>query len=217
MPIIVRLAWHDAGSYSAEDGTGGANAAIRFPPESEFAANKGLDKARDWLEPIKQQLPDVTYADLYQLASVVAIEFAGGPNIPFRFGRKDVTAEACSPDGRLPDATKRMTHLRDIFYRMGLNDKDIVVLSGAHCLGRARPERSGFDGPWTKDPLKFDNSYFQEILESDPDPKLLRLASDMALLDIPENRALVEMYAKDQDVFFEDYKVSHQKLSELGM
>ena len=42
----------------------------------------------------------------------------------------------CPPDGRLPDASKGPPHLRDIFYRMGFNDQEIVALSGAHALGR---------------------------------------------------------------------------------
>lgn len=217
MPIVVRLAWHDSGSYSAKDKTGGANATIRFAPESEYGCNNGLGIARDFLEPIKAEVPDMSYADLYQLASVVAIEYTGGPKIPLRFGRIDKKQEECSVDGRLPDGHGRMEHLRDIFYRMGFNDKEIVVLSGAHALGRAHKERSPFDGPWTKDPLKFDNSFYQEILKEDPDPKLLRMASDMALLDEPELRALCETYAKDQDLFFKDYALAHKKLSELGM
>lgn len=217
MPIMVRLAWHDSGSYSAKDKTGGANATIRFAPEAEFGANNGLGKARDLLEPIKYKVPEVSYADLFQLASVVGIEFSGGPNIPFRFGRKDLPAADCSPGGRLPDATKKMDHLQEIFYRMGFNDKEIILLSGAHCLGSAHKERSGFEGPWTKEPTKFDNSFFQEILKAEPDPKLLRLVSDMTLLDSPKHKALVEKYAADQDAFFADYIPAHQKLSELGM
>ncbi|KAL5559973.1 hypothetical protein UlMin_036184 [Ulmus minor] len=105
--------------------------------------------------------------------------------------------------------------LRDIFYRMGLSDKDIVALSGAHTLGRAHPERSGFDGPWTVEPLKFDNSYFVELLKGVSEP-LLKLPTDNALLDDPKFHPYVELYAKDEDAFFKDYAESHKKLSELG-
>lgn len=46
---------------------------------------------------------------------------------------------------------------RDIFYRMGFTDKEIVALSGAHTLGKAHSDRSGFEGAWTAQPLVFDN------------------------------------------------------------
>jgi len=216
MPIMVRLAWHDSGTYNAEDGTGGANASIRFGPEKSHGANNGLNIAMDLLEPIKALFDSISYADLYQLASVVAVEFSGGPKIPFRMGRVDATEKECTPDGRLPDADKRMDHLREVFHRMGFNDAEITTLSGAHTLGRAHQDRSGFDGPWTKIPVKFDNSYFVEILKDEPDPTLLRLASDLALLDVPETKALCEKYATDQDSFFADYVSAHKKLSELG-
>lgn len=216
MPIMVRLAWHDSGTYNVEDGSGGANASIRYMPESGHGANAGLKIAMDLLEPIKAANPTMSYADLYQLASVVAIEYAGGPKIPFKTGRVDAAEADCTPDGRLPDADKGMPHLRDIFYRMGMNDKEITVLSGAHTLGRAHPDRSGMDGPWTKEPVIFDNSYFVEILKDTPDPDLLRMTSDLALLDVPETKALCVKYAEDQAAFFEDYSAAHVKLSELG-
>jgi len=187
-------------------------------PEIEHDANAGLTVAMDLLEPIKKDFPDVSYADLYQLASVHAIKFSGGPDIPFRFGRQDATEKVVpTPADRLPDADKRMPHLRDIFYRMGFNDAEIVALSGAHTLGRAHKDRSGFDGPWTHVPIKFDNSYFVEITKENPDPALLRLGSDMALMDDPDCQALVAKYAADQDAFFEDYSKAHVKLSELGV
>nr|ASZ84484.1 L-ascorbate peroxidase 3 [Buglossoides arvensis] len=212
-PIMLRLAWHDAGTYDAKTKTGGANASIRNEQEYSHSCNNGLTIALNFCQQIKDKHPRITYADLFQLAGVVAVEVTGGPTIQFLPGRKD--SKVCTNEGRLPDANKGVGHLRDIFYRMGLSDKDIVALSGAHTLGRAHPERSGFDGPWTQDPLKFDNSYFVELLKGESEG-LLKLATDKALLENPEFRYYVELYAKDEDAFFRDYAVSHKKLSELG-
>lgn len=128
-------------------------------------------------------------------------------------GRRD--SSVCPEEGRLPDAKQGAAHLRDVFYRMGLSDKDIVALSGGHTLGKARPDRSGFDGAWTKDPLKFDNSYFVELLKGETDG-LLKLPTDKVLVEDPVFRRYVELYAKDEDAFFRDYAESHKKLSELG-
>ncbi|KAI3981586.1 hypothetical protein MKX01_007506 [Papaver californicum] len=147
------------------------------------------------------------------LAGVVAVEITGGPTIEFVPGRKD---SLVSPtEGRLPDAKQGGQHLKDIFYRMGLSDKEIVALSGAHTLGRAHPERSGFAGAWTSEPLKFDNSYFVELLKGETEG-LLKLPTDNALLDDRAFHRYVELYAKDEDTFFKDYAMAHKKLSELG-
>ncbi|VAH89694.1 unnamed protein product [Triticum turgidum subsp. durum] len=121
------------------------------------------------------------------------------------------------PEGRLPDATKGSDHLRQVFGKqMGLSDQDIVALSGGHTLGRCHKERSGFEGPWTRNPLKFDNSYFTELLSGDKEG-LLQLPSDKTLLTDPVFRPLVEKYAADEKAFFEDYKEAHLRLSELGL
>ena len=125
-PIMVRLAWHDAGTYHKDLDVPGPDASIRFKEEKGHAANAGRGWAMEKLEPLKEKHPDISYADLYQYASVVAVEHAGGPKIPFKLGRKDATPDDCTPDGRLPDADKGMNHLRDIFYRMGFNDEEIV-------------------------------------------------------------------------------------------
>ena len=53
---------------------GGATASIRFSPEIDHAANAGLKGALSLLDPINQKYPDVSYADLYQMASAIAIE-----------------------------------------------------------------------------------------------------------------------------------------------
>nr|KJB32656.1 hypothetical protein B456_005G254100 [Gossypium raimondii] len=195
-PIMLRLAWHDAGTYDVSTKTGGPNGSIRNEEEFTHGANSGLKIAIDFCEEVKAKHPKITYADLYQLAGVVAVEVTGGPTIDFVPGRKD--SNICPREGRLPDAKR-----------------DIVALSGGHTLGRAHPERSGFDGPWTNEPLKFDNSYFVELLKGESEG-LLKLPTDKALFDDPEFRKYVELYAKDEDAFFRDYAESHKKLSELG-
>ena len=132
---MIRLAWHCAGTYSKEDGSGGSNGArMRFSPEAKWGANAGLGVARDALQPVHDKFPNMTYADLYTFAGVVAVEEAGGPTIPFRLGREDFeSGETSPPDGRLPDADKgsrvaTIQHIRDIFYRMGFNDQEVSDL-----------------------------------------------------------------------------------------
>jgi cytochrome c peroxidase len=87
-----------------------------------------------------------------------------GPVIPYRPGRHDKDIIACTPDGRLPDASQGNKHLRDIFGRMGFNDQEIVALSGAHALGRCHSTRSGFEGPWTFSPTVVTNEYYKLLL-----------------------------------------------------
>ncbi|CAA6663850.1 unnamed protein product [Spirodela intermedia] len=237
-PIMIRLGWHDAGTYDKNikewPRRGGANGSLRFEGELKHAANAGLVNALALLQPIKDRYPGITYADLFQLASATAVEAAGGPKIRMKYGRKDVTEpEQCPEEGRLPDAgpPSPAGHLRAVFYRMGLDDKEIVALSGAHTLGRARPDRSGWgkaetkytkDGPgapgghsWTVQWLQFDNSYFQDIKER-RDKDLLVLPTDAALFEDPSFKVYAERYAEDQDAFFEDYAEAHAKLSNLG-
>nr|AAM33513.1 ascorbate peroxidase [Solanum lycopersicum] len=237
-PILVRLGWHDAGTYNKNieewPQRGGANGSLRFEIELKHGANAGLVNALKLLQPIKDKYSAVTYADLFQLASATAIEEARGPKIPMKHGRMDVSVpEECPEEGRLPDAgpPSPAAHLRDVFYRMGLNDKEIVALSGAHTLGRSRPERSGWgkpetkytkDGPgapggqsWTVQWLKFDNSYFKDIKEK-RDNDLLALPTDAVLFEDPSFKDYAEKYAVDQDAFFKDYAEAHAKLSNLG-
>lgn len=213
-PIMLRLAWHSAGTWDVKSKTGGPFGTMRFKAELDHGANNGLDIALRLLAAIKEQFPILSHGDFYQLAGVVAVEVTGGPEIPFHPGREDKTEPPM--EGRLPDATKDCDHLRTVFGKqMGLSDKDIVALSGAHTLGRCHKERSGFEGAWTSNPLIFDNSYFKELLNGEKEG-LLQLPTDKALLSDPVFRPFVEKYAADEDVFFADYAEAHQKLSELG-
>ncbi|KAJ1635053.1 heme peroxidase [Pavlovales sp. CCMP2436] len=234
-PMLVRLAWHCAGTYDVKSGTGGSDGAtMRFKPESEHGGNAGLHHARALLEPLKRAHPNVTYADLYVYAGVLAIEACGGPNVGFRPGRSDAAKPAApevdkrfSPDGRLPNADagdagkdKTATHIRSIFYRMGFNDQEIVALSGAHALGRCHTDRSGYWGPWTRAETTLSNEYFREMIENtwtDPTGELMMLPSDMALIWDPKFRPFVDKYAADEALFFKDFAKAFKKLLELGV
>lgn len=212
-PIMVRLAWHSCGTYDFKSKVGGPNGSIRNPEELAHSANAGLVIAVDTLEPVHALFPTITYADLYQLAGVVAVEITGGPTIDFVPGRKDTFKTP--KEGALPDAGKGSDHLRDVFGHMGLGDKEIVALSGAHTLGRCHKERSGFEGVWTNAPLMFANDYFVELLKGESEG-LLQLPTDKALVTDPSFRKYVEAYAADEELFFKEYAESHKKLSELG-
>ncbi|XP_039069003.1 L-ascorbate peroxidase, cytosolic-like isoform X1 [Hibiscus syriacus] len=212
-PLMLRLAWHSAGTFDVKTKTGGPFGTMKQLAELAHGANNGLDIAVRLLEPIKEQFPILSYADFYQLAGVVAVEITGGPEIPFHPGREDKPHPP--PEGRLPDATKGADHLRQVWCSMGLSDQDIVALSGGHTLGRCHKERSGFEGPWTTNPLIFDNSYFKELLSGEKEG-LLQLPNDKVLLSDPSFRPLVDKYAADEDAFFTEYAEAHLKLSELG-
>jgi len=231
-PIFVRLAWHAAGTYDINTSTGGSNGAtMRFAPECNHGANAGLGLARKLLEPVKAAHPEISYADLWTLAGVVAIEVAGGPKVGWHSGRTDAASgESCPPDGRLPDASKTQDHIRNVFYRMGFNDQEIVALLGAHTLGECHRDRSGYVGPWTRDPHGFDNSYFTLLLDEkwqvkagmplqfeDKTGDLMMLPADLALVVDPEFRKYVELYAKDGNKFNQDFAKAFEKLLHLGV
>lgn len=83
---LIRLAWHSSGTYSAKDKTGGSSGATqRMLPESGWGANAGLNGAREFLAPLKEKY-NVSFADLWTFAGVVAIENMGGPKIAWRSG-----------------------------------------------------------------------------------------------------------------------------------
>jgi L-ascorbate peroxidase len=266
-PVLVRLAWHDSGTFDKNvkgewPAAGGAIGSIRFSPEIEHGANAGLSGAVKLLEPVKEAFPDVSYADIFQMASARAIALAGGPRIDMKYGRVDASSpDQCSPEGNLPDAEAGESgkyggaggtastedespngHLRKVFYRMGLNDEEIVALSGAHTFGRAYKDRSGLgaektkftdgsaqpraDGSeakytpggssWTDKWLIFDNSYFKIMPDPMADPELLKLSTDKTLFDDEAFRPFAEKFRDSQDEFFASYAKAHKALSEQG-
>lgn len=205
-PAHVRLAFHDAGTYDQHTRTGGAHGTVRIKEELQRADNTGWGQAcMELIAEAKAQFPSVSWADLIAVAGAAAIEKCGGPVIRVGLGRSD--GDEVAPPHRLPGGYEGAAMLKRMFARMGLSPRDLVALSGAHTLGHTQRR------PFTFDPWVFSNSYFTQLVEL-AGSKLLQ--TDTAILEDPELRPYVELYARDSEQFMIDFADAYRRMSWLG-
>jgi len=231
-PLIIRLVFNSCATFDLGDGSGGVNGAtMRFKEEHEHKFNKGLVVAFAYLEPIKEQFPWISYADLWVLASYVALEDLGGPKIEFRGGRVDASEPTIwVAKDRLFKTDWGPTGMRKVFHRMGFNDREIVCLMHGHTLGKAHLEYSGYCGQWTSDPLNFDVEYSRELFYNewalfrkygtkqftDLTQSRMMLSTDYCMTVDATFRRWLEVYAENEDRLRRDFGVCWKKATEQG-
>lgn len=233
--ILCRLSWHTSGTYDKKTNRGGSyGGTMIYSPENADPENAGLSSARDFLVEFGEKYPWMSRGDLWTLGGVVAVQEAGGPKIPWRPGRKNFGVNEQVPvNGNLPDATRDGKYVRNLFGRMGFNDREIVSLLGAHCLGQCHKHSSGFDGPWVPANNRFTNDFYVRLLgnwypkviestgrhqfEDEETKSLMMLPTDMALKEESYFAKYVKLYANDEALWFKDFAKDFQKLLELGI
>ncbi|XP_020269877.1 putative L-ascorbate peroxidase 6 isoform X1 [Asparagus officinalis] len=151
---VLRMAFHDAGTFDMDENSGGMNGSIVH--ELERPENAGLKKPFKVLEKAKREIEksqQVSWADVIAVAGAEAVSLCGGPSIPVRLGRED--ARMPDPEGKLPEESLDASGLKRCFLKKGFSTQELVALSGAHTLGS-----KGFGNP-----VVFDNAYFKILLE----------------------------------------------------
>ena len=170
---FVRLAFHDC------IGDGGCDGCI----DIDKPINTGLIRFINMLDGLysTQYIKNISRADFYALAAVVALEKATEKSMDkfhgrsqLKFGRKECST---TPDedskNKFPSAMGNVDETLSYFTReFGFNTRESVALLGAHTLGRARMETSGFEGRWVRtsttggvNPASvLDNEYYKEII-----------------------------------------------------
>jgi len=236
-PILVKLCMNACMTFSKYNYTGGVQGGtIRHSEQLAHKGNEGLHIAVEFLERIREEVPGISFADLHVLAAYESIEALGGPHIEFTPGRVDFGEEKVPHDNRLLRPwISGPTAIRKAFYRMGLNDREILALiGGGHSIGTKHLDRSGYSGSWTLHPNKFGNDFLCNLWEcdwyTDTDRKTGRrqlvdeeggqlrlLLTDWCLVLDVAFRQYIELYVQDEDIFFQDFAKTFKKVTELGV
>ncbi len=148
-PLMIRLTWHQAGTYRIEDGRGGGgDGGQRFAPLNSWPDNGNLDKARRLLWPVKQKYGQkVSWADLLVLAGNVALESMGFKTFGFAFGREDIWEPEeifwGPEDTWLGD--ERYTGERELTGPFGAVQMGLIYVNPEGPNGNADPAKSAID------------------------------------------------------------------------
>ncbi|KAJ3338688.1 hypothetical protein HDU93_009172 [Gonapodya sp. JEL0774] len=239
-PDYVRLTYHDGGTYSVVDGSGGARGTLKIVPF--LNGTLGLLPGIQSLEIIKERYPAISYADLWAFAGAVAV-YERSLMLMFPDSVGEYTD--AQNHGRLPQGWNNATVIRQSFGRMGFTDRETVALiGGGHSMGRTTLFGAfGLTAPATftipellsreTRKLSFTNQFFvlrtQDSTSFRPvanpngltqfnitDNSKMALPSDHSLTLDQSYAPITQEYAKNASIFFSDFAAAYSKLMELG-
>ncbi|MFC5368404.1 catalase/peroxidase HPI [Salinirubrum litoreum] len=146
-PLMIRMAWHSAGTYRVSDGRGGASeGAQRLAPLNSWPDNANLDKARRLLWPVKQKYGEkLSWADLMILTGNVALESMGFETFGFAGGREDAfkpdEGVDWGPEAEL-DTNERFDEAGGIQKGLGASVMGLIYVNPEGPDGQPDPEAS---------------------------------------------------------------------------
>ena len=170
---VVRFIFHDCAT--------GCNGCV----DVNNVENRGLESTFTALNNIYDDgfsNTSMSRADFYAIAGIVGMR-AGAqnqdcsniglpenctlpiPNVVIRYGRKDCSTSPNSDnDFGFPNAHGDLEHVMEVFRDgMGMTERQVVAIIGAHALGQAAPQNSGFQGPWAPPGNRLDNGFYRQL------------------------------------------------------
>ncbi|KAJ7061881.1 peroxidase [Mycena amicta] len=217
----VRLAFHDAGTFSLRLGAlgmpnGAADGSLLWDPTEVLRTeNNGLQNITAALTPLPAKF-NVSHGDVLQLAGVLGVlSCPGGPRIDVWVGRPQPTNPA--PEGLLPSPFDSVDSLIGRFADMGFAPTDLIALVGSHGTARQRfvdPTRAGEALDSTID--LWDVNFYNDTNVATAPDGVFRLDSDVNFAHNASTMAEFHGYIDNQPDWDQDYRAAHLIMSTLG-
>ncbi|KAJ3123524.1 heme peroxidase [Physocladia obscura] len=243
-PRLMRIAWDNAKTWDAVDGSGGSHAQAYVGITTTTDINIRADYAL--LTAIRGSV-NISISDTAAFAGAVSasnscLSGVACANVAFRPGRADATTTSDAPISSsyaefFDAGSANPADLRASFSRLSpnLTDREIVALMGAHNLGDCHLPISGYAGPWTLTPLAFENTFFRLLQNNatyvtqnvtyndsiktqyiDTQGRMM-LFVDMSLTRDDSLLNWVNYYASNENDFFADFGSAYSIILELGL